>query len=144
MLTNLLHFMAFFFNPRNLKASENILVSSCTFPSFPPPQIPRWCRRLWGPLALESMPPAGHACPAWRIFGSQPSFLPTMRRQLGPPQSSVPRGRGGEGGSEASWACGEGAALDGMGEVLYGILMAVFKWGRLFSDGEELLGTLKV
>lgn len=51
-----------------------------------------------------------------------------MRRQLGPLQSNVPRGleEGGGGGvSEASWDSVEGAALDRMGEVLCGILMAV-------------------
>lgn len=133
--------MWLFFSPHNLKASENILVLSCTVPWFPPPQIPRWCGRLWGPLAPESMPPAGHACPAWRFFGSWPSFLPTMRRQLGPLQSNVPRGRWGEWCIVGLWwKCGIGQ--DGRGAAWN--INICLKWRRVFSDKDEPLGTFEV
>lgn len=58
-------------------------------PSLHPPpsihpisHIPRWCRRLRGPLASEFLPPAGHACPEWHIFGPTPRIQPSPDSSL--------------------------------------------------------------
>lgn len=108
----------------------------------PPPSIhpifhiPRWCRRLRGPLATEFLPPAGHACPEWHIFGPTPRNQPSADSSLSSTVTVSVCVRGGlatQHESHRKWLKGS------MGQIGDGT-----EWARILKRSAKIFSSIEI